>query len=194
MDAIPHANAAPANDLAPLRVGQAPVGPPAAACASTTIESWTGDASRASDQYPDDIEAAVTWRRVGTTGCVDRYAPSGEAHYHFAIPGALCRQTVTPDSKSVAAGEGTLTVDRSTSPATYTMHGATTWSVTWTCTRDDGSTDTMTFDAGGLWVDASGTVGAGSIAGSTTQPDGLQCGQGNSTLPCTYTWSFTAAP
>jgi hypothetical protein len=171
-----------------------PPGPPAAPnCATPTVDRFTGTASRTSEQYPDDVEATITWERVATSGCIDRYVPSGEAHYRFAIPGALCTQTVAPDVSAIAGAHGMLAIDRSTSPATYVATGETTWQVTWSCQLDDGSTDTMTFAAGGLWLSGAGTVEAGAIQGTRLQPDGLQCGRGESTTGCTYAWAFSSA-
>ena len=178
-------------DTGPLGIG--PVEPPGAACATPRVEAWTGTATRVADMYPDDVAATVTWRRVSSTGCVDRYAPAGEARYSFAIPGAQCRQDVTPDQRAVAGGEGSLTVDRSTSPATYVGTGATAWTVTWSCTLDDGTVESMTFDGGGRWFEASGTVEGAVISGSHVEEDGALCGLGQSALPCTYTWSFEPA-
>jgi hypothetical protein len=177
--------AASAPDTGPLAVE-----PAEPACATPRVETWTGTAIRSAETYPDDIAAEVTWRRVSSSGCVDRYAPSGGARYTFAIPGAICRQDVAPAQSAVAGAHGTLTVDRSTSPATYRGEGATTWSVTWTCTQQDGTVETMTFDGGGLWFEAEGTLEAAAIAGTRVEEDGVQCGLGQSSLPCTYTWSF----
>lgn len=163
---------------------------PHAACATPPIEAWTGEAGRTAEMYPDDIAARITWRLVDSVGCVDRYAPDGDASYTFAIPGAICRQTIAPADRTIDGASGSLSIDRSTSPATYTGRAATTWSVTWSCTQDDGTVETMAFDAGGRWFEASGTLDGAAIAGTRVEPDGAQCGQGQSTLPCTYTWSF----
>ena len=161
-------------------------------CAAPQIEAWIGTAGRTSAMYPDDIDVSVTWQRVASTGCVDRYAPRGIARYRFAVPGALCGQTVAPASAAIAADHGTLTIDRSTSPATYVGSAATAWPVTWTCTFPDGGTETRTFAGGGAWFVAVGTVVGDQLVGGRLQPDGLQCGLGQSTLPCTYAWSFVA--
>jgi hypothetical protein len=167
---------------------------PGAVCASAPVERFVGTASRKATNYPDNIAVDVTWKRVSTEGCVDRYAPTGTAQYQFAIPGALCAQTVAPDTTSVTAADGTLAVDRTVTPAHYTASGSTTWTVTWTCTQAGGTVDTQTFEAGQAWMLAEGEVVGGVIAGQTVVEDGTQCGNGNSSLPCTYDWSFTAAP
>lgn len=158
------------------------------ACATPRIETWAGTASRAHEYYPDDITATVTWARVGSSGCVDRYAPSGTARYAFAIPGALCRQSVAPEVEAITATDGVLTIDRGRSPATFVGHAATTWPVTWSCDLADGTTATQQFAAGGLWFEAAGEVGAAGIVGTWTEPDGAACGRGQSALPCVYAW------
>lgn len=186
---------APGSDAASLSKPAAPATPPPATCATpTAVERWTGSASRTSGMYPDDIAATLTWQRVAASGCVDRYVPTGEADYSFAIPGALCTQTIAPATLAVAGAHGLLTIDRSTSPATYTVSGEASWQVTWTCAFDDGSHDEMTFAAGGVWLRGGGEVDGTSIDGTWVQPDGTQCGRGDSTTGCTYEWSFTAAP
>lgn len=163
--------------------------PAAPACASAQVAAWTGTASRTAETYPDDVDVTVTWRLVGSTGCVDRYAPAGDARYRFAIPGALCSQSVSPSNHALAGADGGLTIDRSTAPATFTASATTAWTVTWSCTTADG-TETMELDAGGLWLDTTGTVDNGVISGTRVEPDGRLCGLGQSTLPCTYAWSF----
>ncbi len=165
----------------------------APACATPQVASWVGVAGRASEPYPDDVAATVRWELVGSVGCVDRYAPAGDAIYRFAIPGAQCSQTISPSENAVGATAGLLTIDRSTVPATYTGAGSTTWAVTWTCTYEDGNRETMTFDAGGMWFEGSGTTNGTAIDGTKVEEDGLRCGTGQSSLPCTYTWSFAAA-
>jgi hypothetical protein len=181
----------------PTAVADKPVNmpaPPMATCATPSVNAWTGTASRTTETYPDDVEATITWQLAESAGCIDRYRPQGEAHYRFAIPGALCTQTIAPATLSVAGAHGVLTIDRTVSPATYTMSGETAWQVTWTCTFDDGTSDSMTFAAGGHWLDAAGTVDGATIDGTRVQPDGALCGRGQSGTPCTYEWSFTATP
>ena len=175
-------------DVGALVVTQTPA--PAVTCAAPRIESWTGTADRTNEMYPDDVATTITWQRVSSAGCVDTYAPVGDAHYNFAIVGAVCGQTLTPTTTAVATTNGALTIDRSTSPATFTGHGSTTWSVTWSCRFADGNTESMSFEAGGTWFEASGTVDGTTISGTRVEADGSRCGQGQSSLPCTYAWQF----
>src|SRR5690606_8463304 len=85
-------------------------------CAGDAVASWVGSASRVNERYPDDVFAEITWHLVESTGCRDRYEPSGAAQYSYAIPGALCRQSIDPDTAALAAGDGALIIDRSSSP------------------------------------------------------------------------------
>src|SRR5262249_27345130 len=130
------------------------------------------------------IDADVTWTLVDTTGCVDTYAPSGTVTYGFAIPGALCDQSIDPASHAIAPSDGVLTIDRSTSPPTIAMHGDTRWPITWSCHGSDGSTQTQSLTGGGAWLDAT------ELAGSNQRTDTTRCGSPNGTPPCTYRWNF----
>src|SRR5688500_16021395 len=65
--------AATAPDTGPLGIEPEP------ACATPRVETWTGTAGRTAEMYPDDIATEVAWRRVGSDGCVDHYAPAGGA-------------------------------------------------------------------------------------------------------------------
>lgn len=181
-------------DAAPPPVDAAAPPPDGEPCAAPGFETWTGTAQRDNDSgYPDHIAADVTWERTATDGCVDTYAPSGVATYGYAIPGALCMQSITPASHDVAAGDGELRVDRTTAPATYVGRGATTWTVTFRCQYDDGTFDEHTFEGGATWFDASGTVEGATITGQETYPDDTaRCGP-EGIPPCTYRWSFTGA-
>ena len=163
-----------------------------APCLGDAIESWTGPAGRVNEYYPDNVAVTVTWQRVETVGCVDRYVPTGTAHYSFAIPGALCAQSIDPADAAIRTTDGSLTIDRTTSPTTFVGAAATTWSVTWTCVESDGTTNTSSFEGGGVWFDATGTLAGPSIEGTRTEDDGRQCGQGSSSLPCEYNWAFAA--
>jgi len=160
------------------------------ACGAPRIEAWVGTSARVNEYYPDDISVEVTWQRVASVGCVDSYAPTGTASYSFAIPGALCGQSTAPGTAPAGVTDGFLTVDRTSSPATYAGRASTTWVVTWTCDYGD-SSDTLTFPGGGLWFDAAGAIEGQGIAGELTVGDGRLCGKGDSSLPCTYTWSLS---
>ena len=121
---------------------------------------------------PAQVSIRGVAQATPSSGCVDRYAPSGTARYAFAIPGALCRQSVAPEVEAITATDGVLTIDRGRSPATFVGHAATTWPVTWSCDLADGTTATQQFAAGGLWFEAAGEVGAAGIVGTWTEPDG----------------------
>lgn len=165
-------------------------------CAAPSVDTWSGTGSRDNDGgYPDHITATITWTRTSTVGCVDTYAPSGSAHYGYAIPGALCNQSIDPDSHDVAAADGTLTIDRTTSPPTYSGSGATYWTFVFRCEYPDGTFDESEMPGGAPWFDASGTVGGGAISGSYYvggDDADDRCGP-NGTAPCVYSWEFTAS-
>lgn len=165
--------------------------PDAQPCAVASHEAWTGTASRQQGHYPDNISAApVTWTRTSTQGCIDTFAPSGTVHYGYGIPGALCDQWVDPADHPIAVSDGTLTIDRSGSPATFSGYAASSWTVTWYCRYDDGSIESDTFVGGGAWFDASGAITGDSIAGEYETDDAVKCGP-NGIAPCTYSWSFS---
>jgi len=179
---------------APIAPSEAPspdATPATADCAAAPVEAFEGEASRdQSDGYPDHITATVTWQRTGTDGCVDSYAPTGTATYAHAVPGALCQQRIEPDTHGVVATDGALTIDRTTTPPTYSGSGATRWLVTWTCVEADGTQNQRTFEGGGAWFDSSGTLDVGAIRGSYETEDDDACGP-EGIAPCTYSWSFT---
>jgi hypothetical protein len=158
-------------------------------CASPAVEEWTGTASRVESFGTDDITATVSWRLVDTAGCVDTYEPVGAADYFYGIPGALCAQVVEPDTMAIDPSSGVLEIDRTTSPATYRGTAETSWPATWVCTFADDSTETLTIDAGGVWLDASGMIVEGAIEGAFTaeRPD---CHLNQREL-CEYAWSLT---
>ena len=162
------------------------------ACAVAGHASWSGTSRRDNENgYPDHLDATVTWTLVGTEGCVDTFEPSGTIRYGYAIPGALCDQSITPDTMQIGDADGTLTIDRSTNPATYTTKGSTTWTITFRCTYDDGSFEEHQFQGGGAWIDASGSVAGDAIQGEyRLDDDAERCGPAG-IAPCTYAWSLT---
>ena len=199
--------AAPSEDDAGVSADAHPVvdaTPPDAAapdadpCAVAAVERWTGTASRDNDNgYPDHITATVTWDRVATEGCVDHYVPTGTAHYAHAIPGALCSQSISPETHPIETDHGALTIDRTTSPPTYAGGGETYWPIVFRCEYPDGSYEESSMDGGAIWLDAAGAVAGGTIEGSyqVTSDDenaAARCGP-NGIGPCTYAWSFTIA-
>ena len=95
---------------------------------------------------PFPVSASLTWTRVATTGCVDRFEPAGTATFESS------RCTNTPATHAVAASDGALTIDRSVDPPTFVMSGTTVWSATQTCPDGSGGTTTTTSDVGGPWA------------------------------------------
>jgi hypothetical protein len=160
-------------------------------CAVAGHPSWSGTANRDNQNgYPDHIDANVTWTLVSSAACVDTYEPAGTIHYGYAIPGALCDQSITPDVANIGADDATLTIDRTTSPATYTTKGETTWTITFRCTYHDGTFDEHQFEGGGVWIDASGAVAGDLIEGEyRIEDDSSRCGPAG-IAPCTYAWSL----
>ncbi len=193
VDAATSGDAATAPDAPGEPDPDPPPAPPGDLCAVPSVESWSGTASRDNTiGYPDNINATVTWTRVGTSGCVDSYTPTGTAEYRHAIPGAQCAQSISPTHHPIASGDGTLTIDRTTSPPTFTGRGATLWPITFRCVLADGTVEESPMDGGAIWFDMAGTVTAGAISGSDdVEEDASRCGP-NGIAPCTYAWSFTA--
>jgi hypothetical protein len=121
------------------------------ACSEPSSQHWT---SRA---HWDDRVASVTWTRVSTDGCVDRYTPSGTIE---ALPwtSTECAYTYDPSSAAIVADElDVLVIDRSTDPATFDINGTSFFETTRICTRPDGTTtEDPGILVGGVWVNAEG--------------------------------------
>jgi hypothetical protein len=164
--------------------------PDAGACAVPPTETWSGTATHSNGYYPDTISVVVTWQRTATDGCLDSYSATGLATYGYAIPGALCAQSIEPATQEVLVTDGRLTVDRTVAPASYLGVAATRWEVTWHCLFDDGTSVDQVFLGGGTWLDAAGRIGAAAIEGEYEIDDDVACGP-SGVPPCTYTWSFT---
>lgn len=134
-------------------------------CAEPPTDTWTFAGS-----ITEGASAEITWTRVATEGCRDRFVPAGTATVSppaSALEG--CDPLVyTPRSVTVAAGDGTLVIDRSTSPPTYEVSGATTWSGSVTCTHADGEVTTGDADLGGPWASARGAYDGAPFAAATT--------------------------
>lgn len=162
-------------------------------CPGPALTELAGTAQRSNDNgYPDSIAVAVTWTLVETDGCVDTYAPSGTATYEHLIPGALCLQSIEPANAVIAPEDGGLVVDRATVPPTWSGAGATYWTVTHTCVSDTEPPITRTFTGGATWLDGTGPVLDGQIAGAYSVDDPDRCGP-EGIAPCTYAWSFSAS-
>jgi hypothetical protein len=106
--------------------------PPDDDCASSPTGDWAGSTKyfgRGSGPHQSN-GGDLVWTLVSSEDCVDRYAPSGTAWVDNQ--GYECESNYV-SSAPIAATDGVLTVDRTTSPATYTMTGATHWQVTTGC-------------------------------------------------------------
>ncbi|HEU5061197.1 MAG TPA: hypothetical protein VFU21_31920 [Kofleriaceae bacterium] len=95
------------------------------------------------------IRADLEWAVAATEGCVDTYVPSGQVTATYANPEG---DTTVPVG-AIETTDGELVVDRSRSPATYTMRGSTRgerWAA------QHGTFDGMLLAGGGLssyrWV------------------------------------------
>jgi hypothetical protein len=72
----------------------------------------------------EDEYADVHWTLERTEGCVDHYRPSGTAH---DVVGAHYCWDAEPSAAPIEPTDGELIIDRSTSPATYTVNGLSEW-------------------------------------------------------------------
>src|SRR5207244_3993834 len=95
---------------------------------SPPLDAWTGISwiRQQGSGSQQTVSADVRWFRVSSAGGIDRYQPSGTATFQFS--GGLCTVVVSPSSAPIAPTDGELVIDRRTTPATYTMRGAATWS------------------------------------------------------------------
>jgi len=136
--------------------------PPDDGCASPPTGDWAGstkDFARGSG--PSQSHGGdVTWTLVSTEGCVDRYAPSGTAWVDNE--GYVCEANYE-SSTSIAATDGALTIDRTTSPPTYTMTGTTRWQVTTGCP------DTEPFTVTSTWASYRGVIDGDVFGGGHRQ-------------------------
>ncbi len=118
---------------------------PANACVAPALGVLHGSAQvrHGGSSGADELAAEVMWTPAGTTGCVDRYQPSGTVTYRNSSGQGDGDAAIEP-------GDGELLVDRSAAPPTYTMRGTSRFGV-WTEHR--GSFDGAVL-AGGLIDDA----------------------------------------
>jgi hypothetical protein len=96
------------------------------ACATPPVGNWTGTSGEGNfgSGGGEEDRADVTWTLSRSDGCVDHYTPSGTA---YRLVGAHYCWDAIPASAPIEPGDGELIVDRSTSPATYTMWGVSEW-------------------------------------------------------------------
>jgi hypothetical protein len=148
-------------------------GAPVAAPSSTCSLTYAGNSTTTLGYT---ITADVTWTLKSQVGNLFTFQPSGTATFSF--PGC----TIAPSSQAIQPDEGTLVIDTTNSPATYTAQGGTVWPATYSC----GGTPT-TLSAGGIWLGGSGT---GQVATGTVASDGSIAGSGGSGGQ-SWSWSFT---
>jgi hypothetical protein len=139
----------------------------AAACATESVGDLAGTARvrySGSGGY-SETSATVVWTLVETTGCVDRYEPSGTATPGWA--GGFCvTNGCAPADGAIAASDGSLTLDRSATPATYLASGETRFAATTSCELSDGTVEENEGEVGGVWLkDVAGTVEDGALGG-----------------------------
>jgi hypothetical protein len=134
-------------------------------CASAPVATYSGEQfeqfSGSGSYQLNRVE--VTWTLASTVGCVDQYTPSGTVFDEDAGP---CGRSLDPASGALEAGDGELVIDRSTSPATYTVRGSSTYDTIYTgqAPCDDHPEPTPGI-AGGAWADSSGSFDGALIAG-----------------------------
>jgi hypothetical protein len=141
--------------------------PPPSGCAGAPVDTITGLHRTIENQY--DVIANVTWTRTSTTDCVDQYSPSGTSTISGTTP-PCAMFTVSPSMGSVNAGDGSLTIDRSTNPPTFTIDGQSRWTATTTCTDADGTVTTRETLVGDDWGSSGPftlSVTAGAVARET---------------------------
>jgi hypothetical protein len=134
-------------------------------CASPPVATYSGEQF---EQYSgsgsyERTRVEVTWTLASTEGCVDRYTPSGTVFSEDAGP---CEITLEPAFGAIEAGDGELVIDRTTSPATYTMRGSSTFDTIYTGDPScDDTPEPTPGTAGGAWADSSGSFDGAVIAG-----------------------------
>lgn len=146
---------------------------PPTGCSQPAIDRWT----TVSEQ--DHTRATVTWTRASTSGCVDTFRPGGTVESASRATAYCAALTTTPASAPIAAGDGVLTIDRSTNPATYRIEGRTVWDAQIVCTTHDGTVEML------------GNLGGGRWAGFQAAFDGAHfAGAFDSTADGTASWQF----
>ena len=152
-------------------------------CASAPIAAWTGTSEEGifgSGGGSVHARAEVHWTLARTDGCVDHYTPSGTA---YDLDTASSCQELAPTSAPIEAGDGELVIDRSTSPATYSVHGRSEWPGQTGCSNPaDENYPVRPATLSAEWaVDDRGAFDANVISGGLRPNDGRK-----------LEWSFTA--
>jgi hypothetical protein len=123
--------------------------PPPTVCIGAPVDTFTGLHRSVDVQY--DVVANVTWTRTSTTGCIDAYTPSGTASITGTTTTCATTLMVSPSAGTVGAADGSMTIDRSTNPPTFSIDGQSRWMATTTCTNADGTVTTQQTTAGNDW-------------------------------------------
>ncbi|MBS0394552.1 MAG: hypothetical protein JSR54_07995, partial [Proteobacteria bacterium] len=143
-------------------------------------QTWTGTATA---DFGDRIVASVTFTLDPDHSTPTKAVFTATGTVTFSAPNC----SVSPNTADIPAGAAGLTIDYTTTPATYYAIGATSWLATYTC--DGGS---MQAGAGGIWLSdpnqsppgATGTLGADQYGNRTIS--GSATGGGY-----TFSWAFT---
>jgi Putative Ig domain len=101
-------------------------------------DTWSGTASAT---IGSTASAQVTWVLKSVVGDKLTYQPTGTASFSYPKPDC----SVTPSSQTIALDDGTLVIDYSTDPATYSVSGGTVWVATYACNG-------LQAGAGGEWL------------------------------------------
>jgi hypothetical protein len=122
---------------------------PSNGCSEPPTETWQSQLSLA--EFGGTADA--TWTRVSTTGCVDRFTPSGTARTG-TVQGTDFLLDYDPSFGPIAANDAELVIDRSTSPPGFELrHGATTWPATLRRTYQNGTITTEQGEAITIWAE-----------------------------------------
>lgn len=95
------------------------------------LESIGDTETRGTGNYRE-VMARISWRVHATDRCVDRYLPAAGSIRYIAY-GSECGGVAEPPSGPVDPSDGTLMLDRSTSPPTYVMRGTGYYEGTFRC-------------------------------------------------------------
>ena len=119
---------------------------PVDGCSQAPVDRWTTVSEEA------HTRATITWTRSATSGCVDTFRPSGTVESVARTTAACTSLAATPATAAIGAGDGVLTIDRSTTPARYRLEGRTVWDAQVVCHTVDGTVETLGEVGGGRWA------------------------------------------
>jgi hypothetical protein len=142
--------------------------PPPDDCAEPAEDTWTGTHA-VTGPGTDDLVATVTWTRVATEGCVDRFEPGGSATLVINRQDPCTATWIEPGEGPVEPGDGFLEIDRSTNPPTFVSEARVGWDVTVHCAHADGTTDSHASVRGGRWSHY-GPLDGAVVAGALVLP------------------------